>query len=104
MEINKKPSDYKPGDHITFHDPHVNQSLSGIIREIESTIESDGHPEWSEVMIRIETPNHGWATFYTDLLAETNLYWFGGDPESECTPEERGCYLISEHYRSGEGA
>jgi hypothetical protein len=94
--MNKQPSDYKVGAQITFYDPHANQSITGIIREMDiPNVEN-----WSQVIMRIETPER-WETFYTDLFASSDLYWFGGDPESECTPEERGCYSIApmkEHF------
>jgi len=88
-----KPSDYAIGERVIFHDPFANETIVGVISEIVMP-DGDSVGAWSRVEFLIQTDEGSHTTFYTEYYAETDLYWFGGNPESECTPEERGCYSI----------
>jgi len=102
MSQHLRPSDYKIGDRLAFFDAIANHRMEGKIVEMDRNPEWEGSSGlWSGVRfwILVDMEDGGAVEPYrqqlhTGILAETDNYWFAGDPEAEATPEERGCYTI----------
>jgi hypothetical protein len=95
-----KPTDYRVGERVEFNDAIVNHRMAGKIVQIDN--DPDGRQtDWDGIRMWIEIEfEDGKASgkvrqqLHTRYLAETDTYWFAGDPEAEATPEERGCYSL----------
>jgi hypothetical protein len=97
-----KPTDLRVGDRVEFYDAIANHRVSGPILKSDNDGSDDGRNTiwdctriWIEIEFEDGKPSgRVRQQFHTQYGAETALYWFAGDPESEATPEERGCYAL----------